>query len=325
MIDAWEIKRYRSVSELDNSAYPALQHVIAHQLAVWPGHEPAIATSLGNQPADVMAEVEEQALIVTQIAEHHFGGLGPVCEGYRYFCENMILEAELHFRRHGRYERSTFAEALRDVYSQPDVMEKYMNGLLLSGIFWSNHARALHFYRTTFLPMLPDGFAHLEIGPGHGALLHLTATHGRHGRIEAWDVSPSSIEATRRTLETIGIADDVTLVCQDMMQARSAAESFDSIVVSELLEHLEDPLAALRALRPALKPGGLILVNMPANSPAPDHLYLIDKPEEMTALMREAGYEIAASALFPMTGYSLERCIKDRLTITCIAIGRKSH
>ena len=203
-------------------------------------------------------------------------------------------------------------------------MQRYMNGLLISGIFWSNHAHALHYYRTIFLPMLPDGFEHLEVGPGHGALLHLTANVHRHGHIEAWDVSPSSIEATRRTIETIGIADDVTLVCQDMFDAESNIGNFDSIVVSELLEHLEDPLAALKALRPRLKTGGHILVNMPANSPAPDHLYLIEKPEAMTDLMLEAGYEVLDQALFPMTGYSLERCLKDRLTVTCIAIGSKS-
>ena len=29
---------------------------------------------------------------------------------------------------------------------------------------WSNHAHALHYYRTIFLPMLPDGFEHLEVG-----------------------------------------------------------------------------------------------------------------------------------------------------------------
>ena len=73
----------------------------------------------------------------------------------------------------------------------------------------------------------------------------------------------------------------------------------------------------------ALKPGGLILVNMPSNSPAPDHLYLIDKPSEMTDLMKEAGFTIEKEVLYPMSGYSLERCLKDKLTITCIAIGRR--
>lgn len=317
------IKRYGKVSELDLSAYPSLRHVIERQLAAWPEHEATIATSLGNRSAEVMQDTEESARMVTRIAEHHFGGLDKVCHGYRYFCQEMILAAELYFRRHGRYERSKFEDAYRDVYSKPDVMEKYMNGLLVSGIFWSNHAYALTFFRTQFLTMLPKGFTHLEVGPGHGALLHLTATNPNHGHIVGWDVSPSSIEATRRTLEVIGVDKQVELVCQDMFDAESKNDTFDSIVVSELLEHLEDPLKALKALYKALKPGGLILVNMPANSPAPDHLYLIDKPHEMTDLMKEAGFTIEKEALYPMSGYSLERCMKDKLTITCIAIGRR--
>lgn len=317
------IKRYAKLSELDLKALPALAYVAERQIAAWPEHEGTIATSIGNCSAEVLGDMEESAKMVRKIAEHHYGTIDKVCEGYRYFCQEMILAAELFFRRNGRYERSKFEEALRDVYSKPDVMEKYMNGLLISGIFWHNHAYALNFYRTQFLPMLPENFTHLEVGPGHGALLYLTATNPKHGRIVGWDVSPSSIEATRRTLKIIGVDDKIELVCQDMFDAESENDTFDSVVVSELLEHLEDPLKALKALFKALKPGGLILVNMPANSPAPDHLYLIDKPHEMTDLMKQAGFMIEKESLFPMTGYSLERCMKDKLTITCVAVGRR--
>ena len=317
------ITRYNKVSELDLSPYPALSHVVDRQIVAWPEHEPTIATSLGNRHLEVMQDTEDNALMVTNIANHHYGGIDKVCEGYRYFCQEMILAAELYFRRHGKYERSSLDEAVRDVYSKPNVMEHYMNGLLISGILWHNHAYALNFYRTQYLPILPQGYSHLEIGPGHGALLHLTATDPNHGRIVGWDVSPSSIEATKRALEIIGVGDEIELVCQDMFDAKTQSNAFDSIVVSELLEHLEDPLKALKALYVGLKPGGHIYVNMPANSPAPDHLYLIEKPQEMTDLIRQAGYTVEKEALFPMTGHSLERCKRDKLTITCIAVGQK--
>lgn len=318
-----QIIKLKSVAELDLSPYPALLNLVDRQLAVWPEHESMIATSLGNRSTATMQDTETSAELVTRIAEHHFGSVDKVCEGYRYFCQEMILAAELFFRRNKRYERSRFEDAYRDVYSKPDVMEKYMNGLLLSGVFWSNHAEALTFYKDQYLPILPRNYSHLEVGPGHGALLHLTASDPAHGQIVGWDVSPSSIEATRRTLEVIGVNKDVELVCQDMFNAESEHEKFDSIVVSELLEHLEDPLRALKALYQALKPGGRILVNMPSNSPAPDHLYLIDNPSEMLELIRDAGFEIEKDVQFPMTGYSLERCLKDKLTITCIAVGVK--
>jgi len=321
--NATPITRYTAISQIDLAPYPAIAHLVARQVAAWPEHEATLATSLGNRSLEVMQETEKTAEMVTKLAHHHFENVDKVCEDYRYFCQEMILEAELFFRRNGRYERSTFEEAYRDVYANDEVMEKYLNGLLLSGVFWHNHAYALTFYRNEYLAMLPENFVHLEVGPGHGALLDMTVTNPKCGKATGWDVSPGSIEATRRALEVIGIEDKVELVLQDMFDAPPQSEVFDSIVVSELLEHLEDPLKALKALRTSLKPGGLILVNMPANSPAPDHLYLIDKPQEMTELMEEAGFIVEKSDLFPMTGYSLERCLKDKLTITCVAVGRR--
>ena len=55
------------------------------------------------------------------------------------------------------------------------------------------------------------------------------------------------------------MGDEIELVCQDMFDAKTQSNAFDSIVVSELLEHLEDPLKALEALYVGLKPGGHIL------------------------------------------------------------------
>ena len=192
-----------------------------------------------------MQDTEDNALMVTNIANHHYGGIDKVCEGYRYFCQEMILAAELYFRRHGKYERSSFDEAVRDVYSKPNVMEHYMNGLLVSGILWHNHAYALNFYRTQYLPILPQGYSPRNRSRPR-LRFHLTATDPNHGRIVGWDVSPSSIEATKRALEIIGVGDEIELVCQDMFDAKTQSNAFDSIVVSELLECLERSMKAQR-------------------------------------------------------------------------------
>ena len=324
MTEVQNIARYSRISEIEIARFPYLSALVDRQIAAWPEHEKTLATSLGNRSDEVMRDTEISSELVTKIAERHFGSIDKLCTDYRYFCEKMILQAELFFRRHGRYERSKFSEAVRDVYGKPDVMEKYMNGLLLSGIFWHNHACALTFYRSGFLPTLPEGYRHLEVGPGHGAFLYLTASDPRSGRITAWDASESSLAATRRTLEIIGIDRTVELVHQDMLDAPDQRDTFDSIVVNEVLEHLEDPQTALRSLIRYLKPGGRIWVNMPANSPAPDHLYLINEPSEMLQLMTSAGFEVADTHLFPMTGYSVEHCLKRRLTLNCVAIGRRA-
>ncbi len=109
------IKRFKRISEIDLVPFPALKYIVERQIAVWPEHEPTIATSLGNRDMDVMQDTENNSVMVTRIAELHYGGLDRVCEGYRYFCQEMILASELHFRRHGIYERSKFKEAVSDV------------------------------------------------------------------------------------------------------------------------------------------------------------------------------------------------------------------
>jgi SAM-dependent methyltransferase len=57
-------------------------------------------------------------------------------------------------------------------------------------------------------------------------------------------------------------------VCADATAAGAVpAASADVVVLSAILEHLEDPGAALRAWAPALAPGGRFVVYVPADGP----------------------------------------------------------
>ncbi len=251
------------------------------------------------------------------------GGLIAICEDYKSVCNSMILEEEIHFRRYGTYRLSTFEQAYREYYSNHDLMTRYMHGLLLSVIFWANHANALAYYVDSFLPSGPENYAHLEIGPGHGLLTYFAARDMRAGTVEGWDISPGSVESTRRALTAMGIEQRVQVSCRDATSPDAARDRYDNIVMNEVLEHIEDPASVLRKAMPLLKPGGRILVNMPANSPAPDHLYLLRQPEEAIDLVRDCGYEVVESRLFPMTGYTVEKARKRNATINCCVVARR--
>lgn len=55
----------------------------------------------------------------------------------------------------------------------------------------------------------------------------------------------------------------VTLANANLYHLPLAAESVDKAILSEVLEHVEDDVAALKSVRHALKPGGLVAITVP--------------------------------------------------------------
>ncbi len=92
--------------------------------------------------------------------------------------------------------------------------------------------------------------------------------------------------------------------------------------MSEILEHLEDPVGALRAAAAWMRPGGWLWINVPVNSPAPDHIFLLRTPEEAVELVRAAGFTPVDTAFYPMTGRTLDETRRENLTISVIVTAR---
>ncbi|UGY22042.1 MULTISPECIES: class I SAM-dependent methyltransferase [Bradyrhizobium] len=245
--------------------------------------------------------------------------LDEVVRDYDWIC-NLVLEEELHFRRNGSYRLKTFADAVAQVYSNDKLMEHYMNGLLMTQVWWSNHTEAMTFYIDRFLGQFDQSFDHLEIGPGHGLLLYLAASEPLCRRIEAWDVSAESIDKTRHAMARLGAVRDVALRVQDIFATPPESSRFDSIALSEVLEHLEHPRDALVQLRKLLAPGGRLYVNMPINSPAPDHLFLLPTPEDVVEFIAGCGYRVVDTHFAPQTNMTIERARKTKSTITTVVV-----
>lgn len=302
----------------------ATQTLIDAILADWPDHRPYLEKSFGKRDADVLVVSEQLSLAILRLAESIEGGVPTLVSDYRFVCEEIVRPEELYFRRHDTYRNNTFAQADAECYSNAAVYDRYMNGLLLSDVMWANHAAGFAYFVNRYLPMLEQGARHLEMGPGHGLFLYFAAASGRLGHIEGWDVSPTSIAKTRHALDLLGITQPVELTLQDVMAAATpdTGARFDSIIISEVLEHLEQPEKALEGARQWLVPGGLIWINVPANSPAPDHIYLFTGPDHLEGMMRDAGFEIVETAAFPMSGTKPDRALRQQLSVSCTAVGR---
>jgi 2-polyprenyl-6-hydroxyphenyl methylase/3-demethylubiquinone-9 3-methyltransferase len=99
----------------------------------------------------------------------------------------------------------------------------------------------------------------LDVGCGTGFLLERLAGRGFSG--VGIDLSPESVEHASRRLAQIGAADRLSARVGSAYEPPEG--SFDLICLTDVLEHLEDPRACLRALRERLAPGGLLVVSTP--------------------------------------------------------------
>ncbi|HEY8191764.1 MAG TPA: class I SAM-dependent methyltransferase [Alphaproteobacteria bacterium] len=301
--------------------FPSIAEIAMAVLKAWPEHKKFVDSSLSVADDSFLMRLEnvaDHALTLTG------GDLVRFAADYRWMCE-VFREEQFYFARHKKYRRSTIEEAIRDVYGNAPYMSRYVNGILISQILWHNHAHAMDIYREQFLPRNKNDYAHLEVGPGHGLFLSFAATDDRCGSVAAWDVSPSSLESTRRALEKMGVIRDVMMTEAEICSVDPAPEQFDSIMCSEVLEHTEQPEKALANIVRALRPGGRLFLNIPVNSPAPDHIYLWRKPEEIRQMVEAGGLEIERFITLPPTGKTLEQALKHDFDISCIAIARKTQ
>jgi 2-polyprenyl-3-methyl-5-hydroxy-6-metoxy-1,4-benzoquinol methylase len=308
---------------IDQMLYPHLKQVVDAVVGCMPSHERFLGQSFAARSVDLMRQTEKHAAIMYRIIGSP-ANLARYALDYRFLCET-VLEEEIYFRREGRYRLSKFEDAYREVYANREFMDRYMNFLLLSHVLWENHARAMSHFEQRYLPSLPPATHHLEIGPGHGLLLHFASNITNIASVTGWDVSATSIDQARHCLQAVGETRSIELTLQDLFAAPAKAagtQKFGSVVMAEVLEHLEDPIAALRAVSRHMVPGGFLWIHVPINSPAPDHLYLLRTPEEAVELVQAGGFEPIETAFYPMSGQTLERARKRTLTISAVITAR---
>jgi SAM-dependent methyltransferase len=98
----------------------------------------------------------------------------------------------------------------------------------------------------------------LDVGCGIGDVsLHLAETRGWHGR--AIDVSETAIPRARHLLAG---QPGVTVEHQSLDQEGA---TYRTIVMMDVLEHLDEDRAALREVAARLVPGGLVFLTVPSN------------------------------------------------------------
>ncbi|MFV0253234.1 MAG: class I SAM-dependent methyltransferase [Beutenbergiaceae bacterium] len=109
------------------------------------------------------------------------------------------------------------------------------------------------------LPHLRPGMDVLDVGCGPGSITVDLASRVPGGRVLGID---SSVEVLNRGAD-LAVAqgvENVEFEPADVMSLPYAPDSFDVVHAHQLLQHLDDPVAALQEMRRVLRPGGLLAI-----------------------------------------------------------------
>lgn len=98
----------------------------------------------------------------------------------------------------------------------------------------------------------------LEAGCGVGAQTKIIATKNPDCTFLSVDLSEDSIIEARETIKSLGI-NNVEFKQADIFQLPFKNETFDSVIICFVLEHLHNPKQALNELKRVLKNGGTMI------------------------------------------------------------------
>lgn len=153
---------------------------------------------------------------------------------------------------------------------------------------------------------IAPGMTLLDIGAGSGALsFEYAALVGPAGRVIALDPDGECIGHISAEAERRGLAIRAIVGSAEALPALDAAP--DRIMLTDALHHMDDPAAALAALRAILPPHGLLFIAEydPAGPGAVGaKLARRTAPERVVALLGAAGFTIVNHAPAPDEHYT---------------------
>lgn len=149
----------------------------------------------------------------------------------------------------------------------------------------------------------PPGKARiLEIGCGTGHNLGMLKTFGR---VEASELDASARAVANKRLK--GNVKEAKLPDLSMFERNS----YDLVALLDVLEHVPDDLASLRAIHRRLKPGGALLLTVPANPwmwsahDAAHHHFRRYTKKQLAELFLRSGLEVELLSYFNTFLYPL--------------------
>lgn len=109
------------------------------------------------------------------------------------------------------------------------------------------------------LPHLKPGMSLLDVGCGPGTLTVDLAARVAPGQITAVEISDEVLQLARTEARTNGRR-NIDFVVGDVHQLDFPDATFDVVHAHQVLQHVSDPVRALREMRRVCRPGGIVAV-----------------------------------------------------------------
>lgn len=240
---------------------------------------------------------------------------------YLQFCQDQMFEA-IQFQSSGSYSCNSFEEANEKFYNNPEVMEYYLHGLLISQFIWIHHFEMLNFYIECVERVKDEVDSYFEIGGGHGLYLeYANKIINKPIEYNILDISSSSIELSKQFLKNY----DVNFIVKDIYDYK-CDDKYRFICMGEVLEHVERPDLLLGKLYEMLDDDGYAFITAPTNAPAPEHIYLFQEQKEIRDLLRNCNFEIINDAQFFSENAESDQYAKEyKIASLYGALIKKSH
>jgi 2-polyprenyl-3-methyl-5-hydroxy-6-metoxy-1,4-benzoquinol methylase len=236
-----------------------------------------------------------------------------LAEAYLAFC-NYFAEERMHFVRTGAYRYHSSEETL-PLYNNSQYMHNYMIGLGLSVYMWKIQRDNMRFFLKECRECACNGGRYLEVGPGHGEYFVSAMENTNFDSYIGVDISETAAMITRNFL---GYAAEekkkFDILHKDFFDFK-AEECFQGIVLGEILEHVENPLAFLKKVYELADENAFIFLSTAINSPYPDHIYHFHNAEDIYMLFDQANLRVKKEMYTTAEGISLEKAAKKNFDI----------
>ena len=206
-----------------------------------------------------------------------------------------FLKLQVNLVKTGHYPYSTFEEVQKYVYDDPNrklTGPWYMMALFFSQIFWITHYKVNEFFLNEMCTNRKQHGRILEVPAGTGIFISNFLERNKTWHGAALDISDSAIDFARNTFQVFHIGDSRVNLIQDDVYKFKPEVKYNVILCGEFLEHLEDPLGALKKLYSILDDDGELFLTVAVYAAMIDHIYLYKSVQEVRDQILDAGFGI---------------------------------